>query len=1006
MAQFNPASIPIIGLDSVNVGVFSAEGFGVTKDGAAAQNGAAFREATTAAEEAGGGTITLTVPGEYESGSFGLPNNVTLEIGNGVKLIRGANTNAPLIKNKDAAYLILATQFNRLSNVVTVNDASHTFGAGQKIYLPPSRFTDTTFGGLVTIAATTSGTWSYASAGSNGAGGTSIQYIPAIPITRSIAPSNLATVAVNAINYIRVTDSVGDLPIGTQVYITSDNAADSGFIGLVDVAVVTPTGWVFKVPNNTAGVPAGNLQLNYSVGVSITGNGVIDGNHTGQVLADIMRSNPVLLSNVSHCRVDGGIRVMSSNARAINFFNPSNVYIDCFIEDTKVGVQFEGGYKKITINRLSGMAQQNTAWDGSATKQLNDDFCAFTNTIYTGTGVGGAQDYDNVSSPYGFSPSLDATINILECYGGGNGLKVTTDISNPTGTIKIGTIAMYGLDPNPGLLGTAVSVIDDGPHLSGTGYREITVDRVVWDMDYLGTISYRHLSHTAGGNCGRLIFRNIKDQSATTGTNFLFQPGTSAVSSMTNNGTTCTIVHDGNRKYVAGQRIVITGVTSDTAWNGVWVVAGVTNSTTLTVTTSKASASTGTILMNGAVVEQFVCERAKTLPAASGSHSNWQFGLGAIDAIEINGWDVQQGIGTSTASIISLSTFYNQSLKITDVTYSAVTTNTGAPVIALTGNHKNIHLDNWRPRGTFATSDTTNAAGFAVNAILRFLNTVIPQTTNIYVSNSVLRSSSIFGDNAVALGATTLNFFFDNTECLTTTANNVFQFAGSTTTQLNVFASESCKFPTSQGFFVAPNIRVNGPIYTNLSALAGKFTGQVDGDTCISTTAVGGLPGGNTLSATATTDGTTVTVTATAHGFVTGQRVTMSGVTSNTGFNGNWTITNTGANTFTFTLVLAGPVTGTIVVTGATRVRWSQALGKWMSINPIASGSTPLVGGTFTVTTPMMQATSEVRIRNRVTGGTPGAILPVTYTAGTNFVVTSTLGTDTSTLNWEMYGTN
>jgi hypothetical protein len=882
----------------------------------------------------GGGYQSVDAQGvNVIQGCLPIPNNTTLDIKSGVTLRRGDGVNAPLLKNKDAAYLILATQFTRLSNVVTVNDASHTFGVGQKIYLPPARFTDTTFGGLITITAVTPGTWTYASTGSNGAGGTSVQFIPTIPITRSITPASLAAVTVNAVQYIRVTDSVGDLPIGTQVYLTSDNAADSGFIGLVDVAVVTPTGWVFKTPNNTAGVPVGNLQLNYSVGVVLINNGTIDGNLTNQTPTDFMRNNVCLFSNASHHRAEGGGRIISGR-RAINYFNPSNIYVDVTVQNCSVGVQCEGGHKKVVVHEISGSSQLDTVWNGSGQTQASDDFFALSNTIYTGDGTGGAQDYDNTTSPFGFSTSEDVTINVLNCYNAGNGLKVTSDISQPVGSVLVNTIAMHSEDPNPGLLGTAVSIIDDGPHLSGTSYREIIVDRVIWDFDFLGTIAYRHLSHTAGGNCGRLIFRNIKDQNATTGTNFLFQPGTSAVSSMTNNGTTCTIVHDGLRKYVTGQRICISGVTSDVTWNQVWANITVTNSTTLTFLTSKATASTGTILMTGATLEQFVCERAKTLPAASGAHSNWQFGLGAIDAIEIKGWDVQQGAGTSTASIISLNTFYNQSLKVTDVTYSAVTNIIGGACISLAGNHKNIHMDNWRPRGLPVSTDTTNPGQFVPISLVQLNNTLIPQTINIYVSNSTLKAGQHFRDNSAVIGATVLNFFFDNTECIVSGGQNMFQFAGSATTQLNIFVGENCKMPTSQSILTGPNVRLNGPIYANLSALAAKFTGQVDGDTCISTTAVNGLPG------------------------------------------------------------------------TATRVQWSAILSKWVSMRPVLTGSTPLVAGTATVATALMQSTSEVRIRNRTTGGTPGAILPVTYTASTNFVLTSTSGTDTSALVWDLYGTN
>ena len=59
--------------------------------------------------------------------------------------------------------------------------------------------------------------------------------------------------------------------------------------------------------------------------------------------------------------------------------------------------------------------------------------------------------------------------------------------------------------------------------------------------------------------------------------------------------------------------------------------------------------------------------------------------------------------------------------------------------------------------------------------------------------------------------------------------------------------------------------------------------------------------------------GTTVTVTSTAHGLVTGQRVGISfGIgTGGSATNGNYTITRTGADTFTLTDINSGSITST-----------------------------------------------------------------------------------------------
>jgi len=64
-------------------------------------------------------------------------------------------------------------------------------------------------------------------------------------------------------------------------------------------------------------------------------------------------------------------------------------------------------------------------------------------------------------------------------------------------------------------------------------------------------------------------------------------------------------------------------------------------------------------------------------------------------------------------------------------------------------------------------------------------------------------------------------------------------------------------------------------------------------------------------------------------------------------------------------------------------------------------GTATLVGGTVTVTRQQITATSVVRVTRRTTGGTVGH-LSVTMTAGASFTITSSSGTDTSTVLWEI----
>lgn len=62
-------------------------------------------------------------------------------------------------------------------------------------------------------------------------------------------------------------------------------------------------------------------------------------------------------------------------------------------------------------------------------------------------------------------------------------------------------------------------------------------------------------------------------------------------------------------------------------------------------------------------------------------------------------------------------------------------------------------------------------------------------------------------------------------------------------------------------------------------------------------------------------------------------------------------------------------------------------------------GESTLVGGTVTVTNTSVGATSRIFISRRVAGGTVGT-MTFTISAGTSFTITSSSGTDTSTVQW------
>lgn len=64
------------------------------------------------------------------------------------------------------------------------------------------------------------------------------------------------------------------------------------------------------------------------------------------------------------------------------------------------------------------------------------------------------------------------------------------------------------------------------------------------------------------------------------------------------------------------------------------------------------------------------------------------------------------------------------------------------------------------------------------------------------------------------------------------------------------------------------------------------------------------------------------------------------------------------------------------------------------------AGTSVLVGGTVTVNTTAVTANSIILLTSQADGGTPGFVRITAKTAGTSFTITSSSGTDTSTIGW------
>lgn len=83
-------------------------------------------------------------------------------------------------------------------------------------------------------------------------------------------------------------------------------------------------------------------------------------------------------------------------------------------------------------------------------------------------------------------------------------------------------------------------------------------------------------------------------------------------------------------------------------------------------------------------------------------------------------------------------------------------------------------------------------------------------------------------------------------------------------------------------------------------------------------------------------------------------------------------------------------------------VAQTQDLLKAASTVPVATGTATLVAGTVTVSDTAITAASEIRLRCATLGGTPGALYVSAKSAGVSFSITSTSGTDTTVVAYDI----
>jgi len=173
-----------------------------------------------------------------------------------------------------------------------------------------------------------------------------------------------------------------------------------------------------------------------------------------------------------------------------------------------------------------------------------------------------------------------------------------------------------------------------------------------------------------------------------------------------------------------------------------------------------------------------------------------------------------------------------------------------------------------------------------------------------------------------------------------------------------------------------------GVWYSDASS-GGSFTSL----TVTGTTTLTGTTNINTSGSAVTTIGTGGTG-AVNIGNATGNTAVTGSLTASTGL-----VATTGGVTAT-----AGALTATNgnLVLGTAGNKLSIATGANASVG--VSGA--MTAGTITISTTAVTASSKIFLTIASVGGTPGVLSVGTITAGTSFVINSSSGTDTSTVNW------
>lgn len=328
----------------------------------------------------------------------------------------------------------------------------------------------------------------------------------------------------------------------------------------------------------------------------------------------------------------------------------------------------------------------------------------------------------------------------------------------------------------------------------------------------------------------------------------------------------------------------------------------------------------------------------------------------------VHGTNESNQVYTVAISPYGVTNFLFRNCLFTNLT----STNTGSPPTSGWGFVGGVNLNNFtgtNPEvwGNGATPQTVITSGLVDGCVFDTIKTILPtgltdSEIDLYDDGDAIRSGGV-GVGYDGTGVNQLNVRVANCR-FTNVSKRAIKFSG-----VSGLTASNNEIIADQGMY---SMQAGMKVYGN---------SIIDGTKILSPGKVASL----------TRSGTTVTATVTAHGYSTGERIAIIGATQPE-YNGRFTITVTGANTFTYTIVGAptSPATGTIRATKPPRV---GLLAESMQ-NSVISNTVMNAGGFFLE---FNDTTASVPQTNLVVNGFAcdnldnGGIIPATNNASSAY---------------------